>query len=303
VSMILCPECKGNISDRAEACPHCGLPARYFGTSASAEGTGSTELTEPLDLAALRNTLIAFDHSYQTFFGANHYITARELALLGDSFGVCADQLADKAAYDYCRENAPRFAVDLENVNNCLRRYETLTQDANNHNALYVDQIVERDAEYFDNLLRDIDPDIKLDIEQRRAVVTDDDYCLLVAGAGAGKTTTMAAKVKYLVDKKHIPPEDIIVISYTKKAIDELTERIKKGLRIPARICTFHAFAYDIVRKFSDSPPEVNYSAYNIIFEMLEKEVFNDKALLRKVLAETSGAGAQTRVLDWAHDG
>jgi len=172
----------------------------------------------------------------------------------------------------------------METVNTCLRRYETLLQDAENHNTIYTDRIVEQEKSYFDNLLKDIDPNIKLDNEQRRAVVTDDDYCLLVAGAGAGKTTTMAAKVKYLVEKKHIPPEDIIVISYTRKAIDELKERINKGLRIPARICTFHSFAYDIVRKFSDTPPEVNYSAYNIIFEMLEKEIFNDKKLLRKVL-------------------
>ena len=192
--------------------------------------------------------------------------------------------MSDKIAYEFCRENAPRFAVDFSLLNTCLRRFETLRQDAESHNTEYTDRIVEKEAKYFDELLRDIDPNIRLDTEQRRAVVTDDDYCLLVAGAGAGKTTTMAAKVKYLVEKKHIPPEDIIVISYTRKAIDELKERINQGLQIPARICTFHSFAYDIVRKFSDTPPEVNYSAYNIIFEMLEKEVFHDKALLRKVL-------------------
>ena len=44
-------------------------------------------------------------------------------------------------------------------------------------------------------------------------MLTDEDYCLLIAGAGAGKTTTMAAKAKYLVDKQGVKPEDIIVIS------------------------------------------------------------------------------------------
>ncbi|MDR0322075.1 MAG: UvrD-helicase domain-containing protein [Treponema sp.] len=73
-------------------------------------------------------------------------------------------------------------------------------------------------------------------------------------------------------------------MSYTRKAVDELKERINDGLHISAKICTFHAFAYEIVRRFSDTPPEVNYSAYNIIFEMLEKEIFHDKKLLRKVL-------------------
>jgi DNA helicase-4 len=236
------------------------------------------------DLTTLRNVVISFDHSYQTLFSAGHYISARELSTLKQSFGDWAERLSKKPAYDYLKENSPAYSIDMDAVNACLRRYETLAGDAENHNAAYTDMIVGQNKEYFDNLLNDIDPGIKLDEDQRRAVVTDDDYCLLVAGAGAGKTTTMAAKVKYLVDKKHIKPEDIIVISYTRKAIDELKERINKGLRIPARICTFHSFAYDIVRKFSDVPPEVNYSAYNIFFEMLERDIFHDKKLLRKVL-------------------
>ena len=191
MALFPCPECNENISDKAEYCPHCGLPAKYFGFAVSE----TTENTAVLDLAALRNTLIAFDHSYQTLFGANHYITSSEFTRLKESFVVWAKQLNDKTTYDYCRENAHSFAIDIELVNTCLRRFETISQDAENHNARYVDRILEQNKEYFDNLLKDIDPGIKIDEEQRRAVVTDDDYCLLVAGAGAGKTTTMAAKV------------------------------------------------------------------------------------------------------------
>lgn len=281
--LIVCPECGKQISDRAEACPNCGLPARYFTTSKMKDAVASKPV-ELLDLTIFRNALISFEQSYQALFEANHYITARELAELHSTFGGWAQRLANKAAYEYCRDNAPQFSVDFDRVNTCLRQFETLSMDAENHNAIYVDRIVEQNKSYFDGLLRDIDPNINLDYEQRQAVVADDDYCLLVAGAGAGKTTTMAAKVKYLVEKKNVPPEDIIVISYTRKAINELQDRINKGLGLPARICTFHSFAYDIVKKFSDTPPEVNYSSYNIIFEMLEKEIFHDKALLRKLL-------------------
>jgi DNA helicase-4 len=285
MSLIFCPECNNKISDRAELCPHCGLPAKYFGELPKKQkNVTATDKSPDFDLVAFRNVLISFDHSYQIFFGAGHYITSRELSGLKASFEGWAEQLSEKAVYDFCKENASRSAVDMEMVNTCLRRFETLAQDVENHNSQYIDIIIEKEKVYFDNLLKDIDPNIKLDDEQRRAVVTDDDYCLLVAGAGAGKTTTMAAKVKYLVEKKHVPPEDIIVISYTRKAIDELKERINSGLRINARICTFHSFAYDIVRKFSETSPEVNYSAYNIIFEMLEKDIFHDKKLLRKVL-------------------
>ena len=52
--------------------------------------------------------------------------------------------------------------------------------------------------------MRQADPSVLLDEDQRRVILTDEDYCLVIAGAGAGKTTTVAAKVKYLVDKKHV---------------------------------------------------------------------------------------------------
>lgn len=105
-----------------------------------------------------------------------------------------------------------------------------------------------------------------------------------MAGAGAGKTTTMAAKVKYLVDKHHVSPEDIIVISYTNKAINELKERINDKLRIPVRICTFHSFGYNILKRSNDLPPGVNYRSYSIVFEYLEKKVFSNKRLLENLV-------------------
>ncbi|MCL1895898.1 MAG: UvrD-helicase domain-containing protein [Clostridiales bacterium] len=374
MALIKCPECGKQLSDRADFCPHCGLPSKYFapgqmesyqetvgsggakkkviisegkakqaydgedkartargvgqdakaardgggiatpGKTRSARGKGQETraargvgqdakvarddgegaehkknrphcvAASKVDYSAVRNSLIAFDHACQTAFGAGHYITSRELENLERSFSETAGLLADKKVYDYCAANAHKLSIDMTQAGICLRRYESLKADAESHNALYIDSIVEQDREYFDGILRDIDPGIVLDDDQRRAVVADDDYCLLVAGAGAGKTTTMAAKVKYLVEKKGVAPEDIIVISYTNKAIDELKDRVTKRLGIPARICTFHAFAYDIVRKHSDMPPEVNYSAYNIIFEMLEEEVYQDKDLLRNLL-------------------
>ena len=52
----------------------------------------------------------------------------------------------------------------------------------------------------------------------------------------------------------------------------------------PAKICTFHAFAYDIVRQFSTEPPEINFSSQQIIFDMLEKTIFHNKRLMRNLV-------------------
>ena len=70
---------------------------------------------------------------------------------------------------------------------------------------------------------------------------------MIIAGAGSGKTTTIAGKVKYLVDIKNIKPEEIIIISFTNKAVLELKQRINFDFKINSKICTFHKFGMDIL--------------------------------------------------------
>ena len=65
----------------------------------------------------------------------------------------------------------------------------------------YNNEVLEKELieykDYFDNMYLEIDPNIKLDTEQRKAILSDEDFSLIIAGAGTGKTTTMASKVKY----------------------------------------------------------------------------------------------------------
>ena len=283
MALVVCPECKNRISDRADKCPHCGLPAQYF-TGKKTEPILSTREVEGVDYRNLGNILLSFDKDYCGFFSESHYITHREEQYMMDMYHQYYKTLCNKMIFQYVCNNARTFRVDIDSLKAFLTKMHTLSADVIAHNTNYVDRILVKEKDYFDRILEDIDPVIKLDEEQRRAVITDDDHCLLVAGAGAGKTTTMAAKVKYLVEKQGIQPDEIIVISYTRKAIGELQDRINKGLRIPAQICTFHKFAFDIVKKFSVEPPEINFSSYEIIFEMLEKSIFNNKQLMRNLV-------------------
>lgn len=281
MALIRCPECGNSISDRAEKCPHCGLPASYF----SSLSKNTPHMKEAgLDYKNLQNVLISFERDHAQLFSAEHYISHRDAQRLRDTYGKYNESLTNKLIFQYVCNNAAAIRVDIDSLRRFLRQMQSLDGDITAHNTTYVDRALERDKDYFDNILKQIDPNIQLDEEQRRAVITDDDYCLLVAGAGAGKTTTMAAKVKYLVEKKSIDPGEIIVISYTNKAIGELRDRINKGLGIPAKICTFHAFAYDIVKQFSAEPPEINFSSQQIIFDMLEKSIFHNKQLMRNLV-------------------
>lgn len=282
MALIICPECKNQVSDRAERCPYCGLPAQYFYDQNQMRSAPDGD--NNLNYSNLGNILLSFDKDYCTLFGATHYITHREKQHMNEVYREYYKTLCNKMIFQYVCNNARTFRVDIDSLKSFLTKMHTLSSDVITHNTNYVDRVLEQEKDYFDHILEDIDPVIKLDEEQRRAVITDDDHCLLVAGAGAGKTTTMAAKVKYLVEKQGIHPEEIIVISYTRKAIGELQERINRGLKIPARICTFHAFAFDIVKKFSVEPPEINFSSYEIIFDMLERSIFSNKHLMRNLV-------------------
>ena len=293
MSLIICPECGKRISDRAAACPNCGLPAEFFHSEIKnnervvlEQNTSPYTSNAPRDinLRNLGNILVSFDQDYTQFFNPNHYISTREKQRLNDVYEEYYKYLKEKMVFDYVCNHAKKLRVDIDALKRFLTRIHYLENDVEVHNSAFVNQKLEQDKDYFDHILEKIDPNIVLDEEQRRAVITDDNYCLLVAGAGAGKTTTMAAKVKYLVERQNIKPEEIIVISYTNKAIDELRDRINKRLGIDARVCTFHSFAFDIVKKFSTEPPEINFSSYKIIFEMLDKAIFNNKPLMRNLV-------------------
>ena len=117
-----------------------------------------------------------------------------------------------KMLKSYCTQNG----IMEDEVLKIIDLYDHLGEKVDAANEEYIKNQMLSDKEYLDNILKDIDPIIMLDEDQRRVILTDEDYCLVIAGAGAGKTTTVAAKVKYLVEKKGVAPRDILVISFTK---------------------------------------------------------------------------------------
>lgn len=307
MALIQCPECSKRISDKADACPHCGLPGRYF-TAVSKQidtpedirvltgkdkklarlediNTENKSVSEvKQDYNIIRNMLISFEKDYLEFFAHQRYIASSEQRRLLNGYLKYLDMLKNPLVAQYIKVNSTRLGFDNEQVSRFMNRMERLTTEVDAFNESLIAKKLKEYEKYFDSILNRVDPNIALDEEQRRAVLTDDDYCLIIAGAGAGKTTTMAAKVKYLVDKCGVYPEDIIVISYTNKAVDELRDRINKKLGINAKVTTFHAFGYEILKKASIDPPQVNSHAYSIIFEMLERSIYDNKSLLKKLI-------------------
>lgn len=154
------------------------------------------------------------------------------------------------------------------------------------HNRDYLEKHLVSEKEYLDNVLKKVDPVINLDDEQRRVVLSDEDYTLVIAGAGAGKTTTVAAKVKYLVEKKNISPDQILVISFTNKAVGELRSKINKALKIDCPVTTFHKTGYAILRRKDEERKLIVDGGFmfNVISNYLKGNILENPELVDKLI-------------------
>ncbi len=162
--------------------------------------------------------------------------------------------------------------------------YQTFNIEEYNNKVL--DNLKEKYKDYFQNMFKGIDDNIVLDDEQIKAILSDEDSALIIAGAGTGKTTTMTAKVKYLVDIKKVEPSKILVMSYTKKAAQELEKRIVGDFNIPAHITTFHSLGLEYIRNIFKNRKcsVIDYNDREEIFFNYFCEVFKDKNKLKDIL-------------------
>lgn len=161
-----------------------------------------------------------------------------------------------------------------------VERFNSIFQDFDNYiityNKNYVLLQKEKLKFYFDDI-----EGKKLDEQQREAVITDEYSNLIIAGAGSGKTLTILGKVKYLIEHKNVSPEAILLLSFTKKTVDELNERLK-NIGLNARATTFHKLGYETIKKYQATIPAVTNenTLGNVVKSYLEKEIFNDAEAL-----------------------
>ena len=182
----------------------------------------------------------------------------------------------------YCQKNHVNFGE----VNDALSLYHDFEKMVDQHNDCFINNEMIKEEKYLDYILKEVDPNIMLDEDQRKAVLTDEDHCLVIAGAGAGKTTTVAAKVKYLVEKKHINPKQILVISFTNKAVQELKDKINKELNIECPIATFHSTGNAILKKQSEENLNIVDSSklYFVLQNYFKESILQNESLVNNLI-------------------
>ena len=125
---------------------------------------------------------------------------------------------------------------------------------------------------------------IKLDEQQRKAIIIDDDNNLVIAGAGSGKTTTIAGKVSYIMERYKVHPKDILLISFTSKACGEMNRRIKDKMGIYIDVMTFHKIGKEIIAEVESKQPNIfDKNMLNPLLESFIKELLDDSEYLCKI--------------------
>ncbi len=102
--------------------------------------------------------------------------------------------------------------------------------------------------------LKDTHEELLIDLneEQKAAVTHGEGPLMIVAGAGTGKTTVITRRIAWLIDQKKAKPENILALTFTEKAANEMEERVDRLLPIgyiDMEIATFHGFAERILRR------------------------------------------------------
>jgi DNA helicase-2/ATP-dependent DNA helicase PcrA len=93
-----------------------------------------------------------------------------------------------------------------------------------------------------------------LNEEQKEAVTHRKGPLLIVAGAGTGKTTVITQRILYLIEKRIVCPNEILAVTFTEKAAEEMEERVDKALPygyFDLWISTFHSFCEKVLRDYA----------------------------------------------------
>lgn len=137
-----------------------------------------------------------------------------------------------------------------------------------------------------------------LNDKQHEAVVTTEGPCLVIAGAGSGKTKVLTHKIAYLIGEKGAKPWDILAITFTNKAANEMKERIAGLIGDEAKdiwMGTFHSICVRVLRRFID---RIGFDSSFIIFDAsdqrslvkaclkdlaIDDKLFNDRSVLSEI--------------------
>ncbi|MGX8703975.1 MAG: ATP-dependent helicase, partial [bacterium] len=132
-----------------------------------------------------------------------------------------------------------------------------------------------------------------LNDRQREATVATKGPVLILAGAGSGKTRVLVHRIAYMINVENVSPGNILAITFTNKAADEMRSRVNDMVGFRAGeiwVMTFHAFCVRVLRRHAE---ELGFNRYFSIYDTddqlrLMKDIFRRREINPKSLSEKS---------------
>ena len=170
-------------------------------------------------------------------------------------------------------KDLPDFQEEIRLIDTFISEYSNFEDLIKVRNNIFVTNELEK----VDDLLSDVEGK-SLDTQQRNAVVVNEDNNLIIAGAGSGKTLTIAGKVQYLTKRLRVNPKEILLISFTRKSADEMAERIQKKMDISLPVKTFHKLGLDIIAESTNEKPSIFGLSQKEILQLLSSFISDAKS-------------------------
>ncbi len=149
-----------------------------------------------------------------------------------------------------------------------------------------------------------------LNSQQKEAVETIEGPILILAGAGSGKTRTLTQRIAHLIQNKHARPENILAVTFTNKAANEMKERIMHLLDLKEGtervflpwVGTFHSICVQILKRDGEKIGIGRYfSIYDttdqkdVVRKVLKQQNINDKKVNPNAVATAACAPCSSR--------
>ena len=195
-----------------------------------------------------------------SYYNYGHYITETERLMLAEKYGKL-----NREVKSILNSKELEKSIDKE----VFLRFHAAMLDSRVHkktnNEHFIENQLSTCAQYFDTVLAH-----PLDAQQREAILSLEDNVLVISSAGSGKTMTTVGKVRYLIDVQHVPAEKILLITFTRKAAESLSERVgEKTLKCR----TFHKLALDIIGEATGEKPTITPRDFSVqVYNKLTEE-------------------------------
>lgn len=170
------------------------------------------------------------------------------------------------------------------------------------HNEAFIVRRLDECKQFFDNFENN-----PLTLQQRRAIVTNENANLITAGPGTGKTSTIVGRIAYLLNRNLCRKDQILALAFTNKAKEEMEKRLSNLGITGVKVSTVHAVGQEIlkingaVRERVSKLAEDPYCLHQFLRELC-RNLFQDREAFEDLLTYFTAPIELDIPEDWTPD-